>query len=58
MPDITIRLSPSHTGVILISPEGREFAIPVPKDMKTAMQANLWTYNLEGGASMLPEVRT
>ena len=28
MPDITIRLSPSHTGVILISPEGREFAIP------------------------------
>ena len=38
---------------------GREFAIPVPKDVKTAMQANLWTYGIDGSdKSLLPEVRT
>jgi hypothetical protein len=26
---------------------GREFAIPVPKEMKTALQANAWTFGLD-----------
>jgi hypothetical protein len=36
---------------------GREFAIPVPPEMKTALQANAWTYGL-GPSEFTPEVRT
>lgn len=37
----------------------REFCIPVPKEVKTAMQANLWTFSIDQvDASFLPEVRT
>lgn len=36
---------------------GRQFAIPVPPDMKTALQANAWTYGLED-FEYKPEVRT
>jgi hypothetical protein len=36
---------------------GRTFAIPVPKDMKTAHQANAWTYGLDE-IVFNPEVRT
>jgi hypothetical protein len=35
----------------------REFALIVPPDINTAVEANLWTYNLPKG-SLLPEVRT
>jgi hypothetical protein len=35
----------------------REFAIPVPKEVKTAMQANAWTYGLDP-KQFRPEVRT
>jgi hypothetical protein len=28
---------------------GRTFVLPVPNEMKTALQANAWTYNLEPG---------
>jgi hypothetical protein len=35
----------------------REFAIPVPKEVKTAMQANAWTYGLDP-KQFSPEVRT
>lgn len=37
---------------------GREFAIPVPPDMKTALDANAWTYNLDGDVLRKLEVRT
>ena len=36
---------------------GRDFAIPVPAEMKTALEANAWTYNLKP-EEYLPEVRT
>jgi hypothetical protein len=36
---------------------GREFALPVPPDMKTALQANAWTYGLDA-EQYHPEVRT
>lgn len=36
---------------------GRTFAIPVPPDMKTALQANAWTYGIEDW-EYAPEVRT
>ncbi len=35
----------------------REFAIPVPKEMKTALQANAWTFGLDA-TQFHPEVRT
>jgi len=38
---------------------GREFAIPVPKNMKTAIQANAWTFGIDDVNSFeIPEVRT
>lgn len=36
---------------------GRQFALPVPPDMKTAIQANAWTYGLDP-KDFSPEVRT
>ena len=36
---------------------GRTFAIPVPPDMKTALQANAWTYGLKD-FEYKPEIRT
>ncbi|MFZ5667996.1 MAG: DUF6745 domain-containing protein [Pseudomonadota bacterium] len=36
---------------------GRRFALPVPPDMKTALQANAWTYGLDANQYQ-PEVRT
>ena len=36
---------------------GREFAIPVPKDMETAMQSNAWSFGLDP-QQFNPEVRT
>ena len=36
----------------------REFAIPVPLEMKTALQANAWTYGIDEFKSFNPEVRT
>ena len=37
---------------------GREFAIPVPPNMKTALEANAWTYGLDGDVLRQLEVRT
>ena len=38
---------------------GREFALPVPPDMQTALQANAWTYGIDDAAKFVkPEVRT
>jgi hypothetical protein len=37
---------------------GREFALPVPPDMVTALQANAWTYGLDETTFDAPEVRT
>ena len=38
---------------------GRRFAIPVPREMKTALQANAWSYDMEGfDFRALLEVRT
>ena len=38
---------------------GRRFAIPVPREMKTALQANAWSYDMEGfDFRTLLEVRT
>jgi len=37
---------------------GREFAIPVPPDMKTALEANAWTFGIEPEQLRDLEVRT
>ena len=37
---------------------GREFAIPVPPTVKTALEANAWTFNLDGDTLRKLEVRT
>ena len=38
---------------------GRDFAIPVPPDMETALQANAWTYGFDDHKQFsIPEVRT
>lgn len=37
---------------------GRTFALPVPPNMKTAMEANAWTYGLNLDDFKVPEVRT
>jgi len=37
---------------------GREFAIPVPPEMKTALDANAWTFDLDGNTLRKLEVRT
>ena len=38
---------------------GREFAIPVPRGIETALQANLWTYGIDkADKAFLPEIRT
>jgi hypothetical protein len=36
---------------------GRDFCIPVPREMTTALQANAWTYGLDA-INFKPEVRT
>ena len=36
---------------------GREFVLPVPRNMKTALEANAWTYGLQD-YEYKPEVRT
>lgn len=36
----------------------RIFYIPVPPEMKTALEANSWTYGLEAKNFVIPEVRT
>ena len=37
---------------------GRTFALPVPPDMKTALEANCWTYGFTQGELRDLEVRT
>ncbi|WP_428673629.1 DUF6745 domain-containing protein [Reyranella sp.] len=38
---------------------GRRFALPVPPDMRTALQANAWTFGIDDAAKFVkPEVRT
>lgn len=37
---------------------GRKFAIPVPPEMKTAMDANAWTYGFTNEEFIKPEIRT
>jgi hypothetical protein len=37
---------------------GREFALPVPPEMTTALQANAWTYAIDDLSIFKPEVRT
>jgi hypothetical protein len=37
---------------------GREFAIPVPPDVKTALEANAWTFDIDGDTLKKLEVRT
>lgn len=37
---------------------GREFAIPVPPSMKKALEANAWTFDLDGDTLRQLEVRT
>lgn len=37
---------------------GREFALPVPRNMKTAIQAQAWTWGLSTKQFKRPEVRT
>jgi hypothetical protein len=37
---------------------GREFALPVPPDVRTALAANAWTYDIEPDVLRMLEVRT
>lgn len=37
---------------------GREFALPVPPNMKTALEANAWTFGLDGDILRELEIRT
>jgi hypothetical protein len=38
---------------------GREFVIPVPREIETALQGNLWTYGIDANdRSFIPEIRT
>jgi len=37
---------------------GREFALPVPPEMKTALQAQAWTWGLNEETFSIPEIRT
>ena len=37
---------------------GRQFALPVPPTMKTALEANAWTYDFDGDVLRKLEVRT
>jgi len=37
---------------------GREFAIPVPRSMRSAMQAQAWTWGLKVNDFEIPDVRT
>jgi hypothetical protein len=37
---------------------GREFALPVPPEMETALQANAWTFGMDETEFFKPEVRT
>lgn len=37
---------------------GREFALPVPPEMKTALEAQAWTWGLDAASFSKPEVRT
>lgn len=37
---------------------GREFALPVPRSMKTAIEAQAWTWGIDANEFQIPEVRT
>ena len=37
---------------------GREFALPVPPEMKTALESNAWTSGMDTNEFVIPEVRT
>ncbi|MEQ1689386.1 MAG: DUF6745 domain-containing protein, partial [Sphingopyxis sp.] len=37
---------------------GREFALPVPPDMQTALEAQSWTWGLDTKTFVKPEIRT
>ena len=37
---------------------GREFAIPIPREIETALQASAWTYGIDDLKIYKPEVRT
>jgi hypothetical protein len=37
---------------------GRQFALPVPPTMKTALEANAWTYDIPGDLMQQKETRT
>ena len=37
---------------------GRTFALPVPPEMSTALEANAWTYGFDADSFPKPEVRT
>ena len=37
---------------------GRDFCIPMPRNIKTALEGNLWSYGLDADRSFVPEIRT
>lgn len=37
---------------------GRDFVLPVPNEMKTALEANAWTYNIDGDTFKKMQLRT
>ena len=37
---------------------GRQFALPVPPNMNTALEANGWTYGIDANDFLKPEIRT
>ena len=44
--------------LIVLCGTRREFALPVPPEMKTALEAQAWTWGMEPNSFVKPEVRT
>jgi hypothetical protein len=55
--EVTLPDSGKERFIHVLCGTGREFALPVPKTCKTALEASAWTYGLDG-ATYRPEVRT
>lgn len=55
---VDLPASPKSKFLRVLCGTKREFVLPVPVEMKTARQANAWTYGLDNPNDYQPEVRT
>ncbi len=56
--EVTLPESGKERFLRVLCGTGREFALPVPRDMKTALQAQAWTWALDTKDFIKPEIRT